>query len=909
MAKIIKTNPLQINTLDTPFRVGERINTLSEITSIPNPYEGEIVYVKDENKHYVVTELISKTISGHEFPNSVVSKWEMFQGVGNVKSIEFGQVTGQLDENSDINIGTQSKDLKWKIQYSDLINITMITGNSYNTPEEANTELYELWKDNVQSELPEGCIRRFRDHNNNWHDYQYTSLGWKEIGNYFEIDYSDIPLYPYYIETNGTITNSGNLQTDPTQPEVNDSGLSDYILVNKSDELYYNGYLTEGMLGIITYDKDYNYTDNFAVFSGSGSIPSKVIRNIKVKDLDFNTKYIRVCFKINKDLTTPLNNEFKIFSQEGLQSNFSKYRQVSDNLREVENEFSRVNAAFWDPNSLDPQAETIVGDMDIINKKGVYLINVDSSTGKVQVIGELQKNNWFKFTDGSYAPVVVTTDPTQPWETTDKGYDIVIGWKDPIWMIGGETGESGRKIYGFFNKPTFYEGVQAKLVEPTGISAGAFSVENASNSPARSIFFSQSMPVGSWPASGYAIFNQEGTLLNRYTGFSNGRCWRFSFDRITGDQYCKNKNPGSTGFIPSAPVMMYHWMSHIYSALIKYGTKNLQDKWGLGITNAYDSSASNWETKTGFRYKINGQEDYIYSGNTPKNDFYRYSSATSSTLTKIPVLTALFNSLGTDITLCLEQQIVLSWIVENNIQPDTKFQYLGFTYWYKNIEDLPTLLEGPDMNARLFKEYSLSNFKVLDETGAEVLLDSVEACIQYPVLDGELLGIAPCRQYVTGFEAVVTMNKIPEVEKTVIYDNPATLYLCTKQEDLVELSSYGTIGPDEYYGFEGVYEKIDDILLDKKSSSVSEVYPYTLFPKVMGGTYVNGECLFSIACCPNVASGWGESNTDVGKKKLVYPTIKDTSPDASAKATFRSIFSTCAEYTVPLCGYFQIKLK
>lgn len=907
MAKIIKTNPLQINTLDTPFRVGERINTLSEITSIPNPYEGEIVYVKDENKHYVVTELTGKIVSGHEFPNSVVSKWEIFQGIGNIKTIEFGQVTGELDENSDINIGTQSKDLKWKIQYSDLINVTMVTGNSYDTPEEANTELYELWKDSVQSEKPEGCIRRFRDHNNNWHDYQYTTLGWEEIGNYFEIDYSDIPLYPYYIK-DGTVNNSDNFQTDPTKPPVYGSGISDYILVNKQDELYYNGYLTS-ISGIITYDKDYNYTKNFSVIQGDSSTPSKTIRQIKVKDLDENTKYIRVCFRTNLNLTTPLVNVFKIYSTEGLQNNFSKYRQISDDLREIENTFSTVNAAFWDPNSLDPQAAVIVGDMDIINKKGVYLINIPS-TGEVQIIGELQKNNWFKFTDGNYAPVVVTTDPTQPWETTDKGYDIVIGWKDPIWMIGGETGESGRKIYGFFNKPTFYEGIQARLVEPTGISAGAYSVEKASdNSPARSIFFSQSMPVGSWPANGYAVFNQEGTLLNRYTGFSNGRCWRYAFDRITGDQYCKNKNPGYTGFTPASPVMMYHWMSHIYSAIIKYGTKNLQEKWGTGVNGAYDSSAANWETKTGFRYKINGQENYIYSGNAPKNNFYRYPSATSSTLTKIPSLTSLFNSLNADISLCLEQQIVLSWIVENNIQPDTKFQYLGFTYWYKNIEGQPTLLEGPDMNAKLFKEYSLSNFKVLDETGAEILLDSVEACIQYPILDGELLGIAPCRQYVTGFEAVVTMNKIPNVEKVDIYDNPATLYLCTKQEDIVELNSYSAIGANESYGFEGVYEKIDDILLDISANSISETYPYTLFPKTIGGNYTNGECLYSRAYCSSGTNGWGESNTDVGKKKLVYPTIKDTSLDASSKSTFRSLFHSSSEESISLCGYFQVKLK
>lgn len=42
------------STKDTPTRIGERIETLSEMANIPNPYVGMIIYVMDEGKRYEV---------------------------------------------------------------------------------------------------------------------------------------------------------------------------------------------------------------------------------------------------------------------------------------------------------------------------------------------------------------------------------------------------------------------------------------------------------------------------------------------------------------------------------------------------------------------------------------------------------------------------------------------------------------------------------------------------------------------------------------------------------------------------------------------------------------------------------------------------------------------------------------
>ena len=239
-----------------------------------------------------------------------------------------------------------------------------------------------------------------------------------------------------------------------------------------------------------------------------------------------------------------------------MQSNFSKYRQLSDDMIEIENMFSTVNAGFWDPNSLDPQAETIVGDMDIINKKVPLLVNVNSS-GKVEIIGELQKNNWFKFTDGTYAPVVVTTDPTQPWETTDKGYDIVIGWRKTIWMLGGEFDQNGNTLFGFFSNPTYYNGFLTKEVSPTGY---CLDLPTYYKNALRCIYIKD---TGGSTSIGQGSFFDVRRTNRAYP--------RTGVSQLSTMTQARARNIGDVqSSMPVCEGMGFHKLSHIYSRYIKY---------------------------------------------------------------------------------------------------------------------------------------------------------------------------------------------------------------------------------------------------------------------------------------------------------------------------------------------------
>jgi hypothetical protein len=68
MNEVRTSGPLSFTEPGCPTRVGEIINTLSEIYDIPTPRLGMQVFVKDEERTYIVTELKSKTINGVVVP-------------------------------------------------------------------------------------------------------------------------------------------------------------------------------------------------------------------------------------------------------------------------------------------------------------------------------------------------------------------------------------------------------------------------------------------------------------------------------------------------------------------------------------------------------------------------------------------------------------------------------------------------------------------------------------------------------------------------------------------------------------------------------------------------------------------------------------------------------------------------
>lgn len=73
---IIISDGVKISKRNTPTREGERIATIAEMASIPNPYVGQRVYVEDEGFSYEIKSLKAKIIDGVVVENAQVDLYE-----------------------------------------------------------------------------------------------------------------------------------------------------------------------------------------------------------------------------------------------------------------------------------------------------------------------------------------------------------------------------------------------------------------------------------------------------------------------------------------------------------------------------------------------------------------------------------------------------------------------------------------------------------------------------------------------------------------------------------------------------------------------------------------------------------------------------------------------------------------
>jgi hypothetical protein len=899
---------VQIDSLDTPFRAGDRVDTLSDFHKIPNPYIGQIVYVLSEEKYYIITELGSKKVSGITFPDSIATSWTEVDLSGQTRSVSYAGVTKKPDTDGLVDFGTPAKDLVYKGQYEDRI---YVGKDSYSSPEAAQEYLVQSYGSHIENtETPLGCTRRYiTESYSQTTEMQYVGVGdnsgWVVTGSGIsEIpeEYLDITTSPVYLGSTGEELPSTNLQTDDTLEPVYDRVTTDFIPLGRYDSYWYSLYTTSSLYQVVIYDRDKNYVTNRKGDSSGIALKTdhETFGQQSLGLLPERFKYVRFSWYQYKDLNTPLEHSIKLYTRSNLMGHYDKYKESQRILSEISDSHIDPEVALWDTTSLSPAAWKTTSDTPLIDKKAPYLVK--ATAGSVQVVGQLQKNNWFRYSDGTYAPTWITESPGSSWETEDLGYDIVVGWNEPLWYIGGVVGDSGKRIYGFFGEPTVYDGVNTRKLPSSGISASAgLEISGV----LRSAFFDSTITGTSGGESGIAVYNSAGELVSQYKapGSGSGVYWKLGGARADFDTEILGKNSSTSSVTPCSPVLMTTWMAHLYAAYVKYGTKGLGELFGTGNTG-YELSDSTWGTRTGTRYRVSGEKDWTYTGNTFKEQYYYYPTADSGSLEKVKSVAEVFTGSGYFRTLGCEQQMALSWAVENNIQSGVEFEFQGYTFWYKDISGYPSLLEGPEMSAKLFKRYNSGACTLLDATGSEVELE-IEVVLEYPVVCGELLGNGPAPKYITGMEAVVEMSSIPAVSGSV-YTNPASVYLCHTQEDLVIPGSYGSMTAGTKYEFEGTYEKLGDVVFSGNAPTKTSL-PYTCYQEEAGISGTLSECtMFYAYCPPGDTYGWGSSSAEIGTRKSAYPLIG--AGGLGDTASWGTVDLRYSGSTTPeACAYFQVK--
>lgn len=73
--EVLVSGSLQMSTVNTPTREGQRIATESDIVNIKTPYIGLIIYIEDQDKYVYVKSLKSKRVGDFEIQNAQINEY------------------------------------------------------------------------------------------------------------------------------------------------------------------------------------------------------------------------------------------------------------------------------------------------------------------------------------------------------------------------------------------------------------------------------------------------------------------------------------------------------------------------------------------------------------------------------------------------------------------------------------------------------------------------------------------------------------------------------------------------------------------------------------------------------------------------------------------------------------------
>lgn len=152
--------PLQFTDPNTPTRVGEIVENVSDIYNIPSPRLGMQVFVKSEKKSFVITSLKNKVVGGVNVPEAAV---EAFEPVG-AKSITWNNDTNPSNMNNIVVAGVYDIKGEHKRENDNLPVLNTGGGHSFNARLTVLDSSIERTEGEPQSD--DKCITQVMSFNN-----------------------------------------------------------------------------------------------------------------------------------------------------------------------------------------------------------------------------------------------------------------------------------------------------------------------------------------------------------------------------------------------------------------------------------------------------------------------------------------------------------------------------------------------------------------------------------------------------------------------------------------------------------------------------------------------------------------------------------------------------------------------
>ena len=548
-------------------------------------------------------------------------------------------------------------------------------------------------------------------------------------------------------------------------------------------------------------------------------------------------------------------------------------------------------AAAWNEGQSSPDAIDRKGDASVIDYVPVLIDHTRNSVEGSAPVGELRANNYLRYKDGRFAPVVCITDEMynecmshelwidgvkycdsgkfdaelfystyksvvtvdgvkkfawpdlrkdaadgdpvshvlMPWETTSLNYSVMMGHRDTIYMLQNAKGSSG-KVWNMLSKsPKQWDGRQATELKPTAISVTT--PTNATVDGVRRMRCHFGAFNGSAAAADGYTAGRAGYVSSLFlnTGRKMGEC-ALSYNNASNGYvvHARADNADPTGSLPFAEGGWHEFNAFVAWLEIKYGTRNLAGLFKSGISsNDACSNETQWLQNGGVRCKVAGDNTWEY------RTFAQTSAVCFRNNNGVHAATNWSDMLNLSAPkeACMEAQIAASMAMEMGVAEGTEYDCYGETYKWVSLTGTVNLAGGR-MNCLVYSRRQ-GTATGLNAQDVETSFD-VEVMMRMSLYEGASLSGDVFNQRNGGFEAVGT--HINPVNSGGQIGEHLDFYAQPNQEAWLKNDPTGTGAPGFVFNCEKAYEKVGEHTTIASGYSQAD-YEGTPFKKTGGAAF------------------------------------------------------------------------
>lgn len=309
-----------------------------------------------------------------------------------------------------------------------------------------------------------------------------------------------------------------------------------------------------------------------------------------------------------------------------------------------------------------------------------------------------EPTTFYKKVGEEYQPV---SHVLRPWETTETKYTIGIAPAQDLYLLDNVKGTSGRYYKGIFTEPSIWDGIDLSKYKVARTAMGPCPmttvVENGVTK-SRCFFYL-------YEAAHENCKSNPGLIPNNPFYNKDRHYPRIDdVNQVRNMNWGRANNAGNTKSYPFAEGGWWVTNAHIIALELLAETRYLHkaNLFGSGISSNITSIyAGNFYTSGGARFRVKGDEAWIYKTFVNSCTPYYYANGKFTNITNLITSSRPKEA-------AMESQMAASMATELGIAPTESanalntFKFYGDTYYYMNVPGFAGLQDG-DMNVKVYK--------------------------------------------------------------------------------------------------------------------------------------------------------------------------------------------------------------